>query len=64
MGLSGPGVGSCLAALAKELVGSPSRVLITCRRPLAALANGQGHRVRLGPLPAARRRSICGSIPR
>jgi hypothetical protein len=41
----------CLALLAKELVGSPSRVLITCRRPLAALAEGAAHPVQLGPLP-------------
>lgn len=39
--------------LAKELVGSPSRLLITCRRPLAALADGAAHAVLLGPLPAA-----------
>jgi tetratricopeptide (TPR) repeat protein len=48
---------TCLGALATELAGSPSRVLITCRRPLAALAPpGDGavsYRVRLGPLPAA-----------
>jgi len=43
----------CLALLAKELVGSPSRVLITCRRPLAALAEGATHPVQLGPLPGA-----------
>jgi tetratricopeptide (TPR) repeat protein len=43
---------TCLAVLAKELAGSPSRVLITCRRPLAVLADGASHRVRLGPLPA------------
>ena len=41
----------CLALLAKELTGSPSRVLITCRRPLAALAGGTAHHVLLGPLP-------------
>jgi tetratricopeptide (TPR) repeat protein len=41
----------CLALLAKELVDSPSRVLITCRRPLAALAEGAAHPVQLGPLP-------------
>ena len=34
-----------------ELAGSPSRVLITCRRPLAALAGTACHRVLLGPLP-------------
>ncbi|MDX2111871.1 MAG: CHAT domain-containing protein [Verrucomicrobiota bacterium] len=43
----------CLALLAKELAGSPSRVLITCRLPLAALAGGAAHSVRLGPLPGA-----------
>ena len=41
----------CLARLATELVGTPSRVLITCRRPLAALAGTASHHVRLGPLP-------------
>ncbi len=41
----------CLATLARELVGTPSRVLITCRRPLAALANGAAYPVPLGPLP-------------
>ena len=40
----------CLARLATELVGTPSRVLITCRRPLAALAGTASHRVMLGPL--------------
>ena len=44
---------TCLAVLAKALAGSPSRVLITCRRPLAALTDGASYRVRLGPLPAA-----------
>ncbi|MCV2421603.1 CHAT domain-containing protein [Paucibacter sp. DJ2R-2] len=43
----------CLAVLATELVGSPSRVLITCRRPLTALAGGAAHAVPLGPLPGA-----------
>lgn len=46
---------SCLALLANELVGSPSRILITCRHQLAALArDAAAHclRVRLGPLPA------------
>ncbi|MEK6405602.1 MAG: tetratricopeptide repeat protein [Acidobacteriota bacterium] len=42
----------CLNKLATELVGTPSRVLITCRRPLAALAGTASHRVLLGPLPA------------
>ncbi len=41
----------CLARLATELVGTPSRALITCRRPLAAVAGTASHRVRLGPLP-------------
>jgi len=41
----------CLSALARELAGSPSRVLITCRRPLAALSDGASHAVLLGPLP-------------
>ena len=40
----------CLARLATELVGTPSRVLITCRRPLAAVAGTASYRVRLGPL--------------
>jgi tetratricopeptide (TPR) repeat protein len=44
---------STLAALAAGLVGSPSRVLITCRRPLAALAGEAAHHVLLGPLPPA-----------
>ena len=42
----------CLTQLATELVGTPSRVLITCRRPLAALAGTACQRVLLGPLPA------------
>ena len=42
----------CIAALATDLVGAPSRVLITCRHPLAALAKDVAHRVLLGPLPA------------
>jgi hypothetical protein len=41
----------CLSLLATELAGAPSRVLITCRRPLAALAGTPCHRVPLGPLP-------------
>jgi tetratricopeptide (TPR) repeat protein len=41
----------CLALLADGLRGSPSRALITCRRPLAALAGAACHRVLLGPLP-------------
>ena len=39
------------ARLAEELAGSPSRVLITCRRPLAALAGKPAIACRLGPLP-------------
>jgi hypothetical protein len=42
----------CLTQLAADLVGTPSRVLVTCRRPLAALAGTAYHRVLLGPLPA------------
>ena len=42
----------CLMALAQELIGSASRVLITSRKPLAALANGASYPVPLGPLPA------------
>jgi tetratricopeptide (TPR) repeat protein len=45
-----PAWDQCLAALARELVGSPSRVLITSRRPLA---DGASYPVLLGPLPAA-----------
>lgn len=41
----------CLGRLAKELAGTRSRVLITCRRPLAALAGTPCHPVLLGPLP-------------
>jgi tetratricopeptide (TPR) repeat protein len=52
-GCQDPAWTTCLAVLARELGGSPSRVLITCRRPLAALTNVASHRVRLGPLPAA-----------
>jgi tetratricopeptide (TPR) repeat protein len=48
-----PAWDDCLARLATELAGSPSRVLMTCRRPLAALANGAAHVVPLGPLPKA-----------
>ena len=42
----------CLSRLATELVGTPSRALITSRRPLAALAGTTYHSVLLGPLPA------------
>ena len=43
----------CLAQLATGLAGSPSRVLITSRRPLAALAEGAVCSIPLGPLPAS-----------
>src|SRR5262249_18461007 len=39
-----------LATVAAELSGTPSRVLINCRRPLAALAGTNCYRVLLGPL--------------
>jgi tetratricopeptide (TPR) repeat protein len=42
----------CLTQLVTELVGTPSRVLITCRWPLAGLAGTACHQVLLGPLPA------------
>ena len=42
----------CLTQLATELVSTSSRVLITCRRPLAALAVTACQRVLRGPLPA------------
>jgi tetratricopeptide (TPR) repeat protein len=42
----------CLTRLAEELKGTRSRVLVTCRQPLAAL-RGKGYApVPLGPLPA------------
>ena len=41
----------CLTLLATELAGTGSRVLITSRRPLAALDGTASHRVLLGPLP-------------
>lgn len=44
---------ACLHLLAQELPGCSSRVLITCRRPLAALPGSVAHGVLLGPLPAA-----------
>lgn len=43
---------TCLAALAIGLQGSRSRVLITSRLPLRALASGNAFSVLLGPLPA------------
>ena len=42
----------CLTQLATELVGTPSRLLIICRWPLAALEGRACQRVLLGPLPA------------
>jgi tetratricopeptide (TPR) repeat protein len=42
----------CLALFVAELIESPSRVLVTCRRPLAALNGTASHRVMLGPLSA------------
>lgn len=41
----------CLARLATELIGTPSRILLTCRRPLAALAKVSCNCI-LGTLPA------------
>jgi len=41
-----------LRLLAAGLAGSPSRLLVTSRRPLAALAPGHACRLPLGPLPA------------
>lgn len=44
----------CLTALATGLVGTPSRVLLTCRKRIAALAGPAAagcHNVPLGPLP-------------
>jgi tetratricopeptide (TPR) repeat protein len=41
----------CFKRLAIELAGAPSRVLITCRRPLAALVGTPFHGTGLGPLP-------------
>ncbi len=47
-----PAWDACLQALAQGLPGSPSRVLITCRRPLAALQATSCYPVWLAPLPA------------
>lgn len=52
-GCQDPAWDDCLALLATELSGSPSRLLITCRRPLAALPGQTAHLVRLGPLPSS-----------
>lgn len=41
----------CFRRLAAELAGTRSRVLVTSRRSLAALAGAAFHPVRLGPLP-------------
>jgi len=46
-----PAWDACLQTLAAELPGSRSRVLLTCRRPLSALA-GSAYVLPLGPLPA------------
>ena len=46
-----PAWDECLALLAQELAGWPSRVLITSRKPLAVLADGASYPVLLGPLP-------------
>lgn len=47
-----PAWDDCLKALTEGLAGSRSRVLITSRRPLAALADEAICPVQLGPLPA------------
>lgn len=47
-----PNWDQCLKLLASGLVGTPSRVMITCRKPLAVLSGKPCHRVQLGPLPA------------
>lgn len=46
-----PAWDKCLDALARGLIGTPSRVLLSCRRPLAALPADLAHQVALGPLP-------------
>jgi hypothetical protein len=46
-----PAWDDCIKRLAEELIGTPSRVLITSRHPLAAVSTSS-HIVRLGPLPA------------
>jgi hypothetical protein len=47
----------CLTSLARELTGSPSRILITCRRPLAALPEQSCHQFR--SVRCRRRRPHC-----
>lgn len=47
-----PAWDACLALLAQELPGSGSRVLLTCRRPIAALPDARCHNLALGPLSA------------
>ncbi len=42
----------CLTRLAEELRGTRSRVLVTCRHPLAALVGAGHYSVLLGPLPS------------
>jgi tetratricopeptide (TPR) repeat protein len=53
----------CLTSLARELASSPSRVLITCRRQLAALAEQPCHPVPLGPLPKEEAALYLGQHP-
>ncbi len=47
-----PAWDACLALLAQELSDSGSRVLLTCRRPIAALPDARCHNLALGPLSA------------
>jgi hypothetical protein len=58
-----PAWDQCLQLLAEQLRGFPSRVLITCRRPLAALAQGRGYGAALGPLQSAEAALFLGSHP-
>jgi tetratricopeptide (TPR) repeat protein len=58
-----PGWDQCLQLLAEQLRGSPSRVLITSRRPLAALGQGRSYGVALGPLQRAEAALFLGSHP-
>lgn len=44
---------ACLKLLVQELPGSPSRVLLTSRHPLAVLGAAPAYRITLGPLPAS-----------